>query len=139
MDRHRLEVARHDACVIGSQLESDPRTGIRGQRLPGGLVQLRKMLVGKCQVEAVGSRLRQYVVDRLRQVQVVVELIEVEVEVRAPYFRAPRAGRRRLPDPRHDKGAQQAARLFTQLALGEVDQQNSLPVNHFMQVNGRSA
>ena len=94
------------------------------------------MLIGEGQIEAVGTRLRQYLVDRLRQVQVVVELIEVEVEVRAPYLRAPRAGRRRLPDPRHDKGAQQAARLFTQLALGEVDQENALTVNHFMQVNG---
>src|SRR5260370_38383475 len=102
-------------------------------------MQLREMLIGKSQVEAVGTRLRLYLVDRLRQFQVVVELIEVEVEIRAPYLRAPRAVHRRLPDPRHDKGAQQSARLFTQLALGEVDQQNALPVNHFMQVNGRSA
>src|SRR5260370_38775086 len=90
MDRHRLEVARHDACVIGSQLESDPRTGIRGQRLPGGLVQLRKMLVGKCQVEAGGSRLRQYVVYQLGQVSGVrgrnqgkVEGLGESIQVRA--------------------------------------------------------
>src|SRR6266851_5137499 len=124
MDRHWLEVASHHACVIGSQLESDPCPGICRQRLSRRLMQLREMLIGKSQVEAVGTRLRQYLVDRLRQIQVVVELIEVEVEVRAPYLRALRAGSRRLPDPRHDKGAQQAARLFTQLAFGEVDQQN---------------
>ena len=66
MDRHRLEVPRHNARVTRTKLEHDAGAGIGGQRLPRRLVQLREMLIGKSQAEPIAACLGEYLVDRLR-------------------------------------------------------------------------
>ena len=63
------------------------------------------MLIGQRQVESVGAGLCQDILERLRQVQVVLELVKVQVEVAALVRGDSDPALRRLPDPGDDEGA----------------------------------
>ena len=65
------------------------------------------MLVGKAEREPVAARLREHLLERRRQVEVVVHLVHVQRTVRSGLFGLAGAGERGLPDARDHERAEQ--------------------------------
>src|SRR6266851_5978580 len=70
--------------------------------------------------------------------QIVLELVEVKAEVTARRWRTSRARHRRLPDSRHQEGAQQAAGLLAKQALGQRDEEDATLLHTGCQIDSRS-
>src|SRR2546421_2134621 len=70
--------------------------------------------------------------------QIVLELIEVEAEVAPRRLWATSSRHRRLPDSRHQEGAQQAAGLLAKQALGQRDEEDATLLHTGRQIDGRS-
>src|SRR5438093_1613923 len=99
----RLELPRQVMGVILPALEHDPGTRVSGQRLARGSRELGQMLIGQGQAQPVAPRFGEDFVQALREVEIVVELVQIEVEVRAVRLGPIRPMHRGLPEASHDK------------------------------------
>src|ERR1700730_7112031 len=70
--------------------------------------------------------------------QIVLKLIEVEAEVAPRRLWATSSCHRRLPDSRHQEGAQQAAGLFAKEPLRQRDEEDATLLHTGRQIDGRS-
>src|SRR6202140_1090300 len=77
----RVEFARQIASVVLSALKDDARARVCSDRLASRSGELAEVLVGQHQAEMVSAGFDQNLVQALRQMQVVLELIQVEAEV----------------------------------------------------------
>src|SRR5260370_30350340 len=93
----RVEFARQVASVVLSALKDDARTRVGSDRLASRPGELAEVLVGQHQAEGVSARFDQDLVQALRQMQVVLELIQIEAEVGPIRRRPARPRHRRLP------------------------------------------
>src|SRR6202158_2133438 len=118
----RVEFARQIASVVLSALKDDARARVGGDRLASRSGELAEVLVGQHQAEVVSAGFDQDLVQALRQMQVVLELIQVEAEVGPSRPRPARPRHRRLPEAGDQESAEQLARLLAEQALGQRDE-----------------
>src|SRR5882672_7524527 len=124
----RVEFARQVASVVLSALKDDARARVGSDRLasrPGELA------------EVVAARFDQDLVQALRQMQVVLELIQVEAEVGPSRRRPARPRHRRLPEAGDQESAEQLARLLAKQALGQRDEKDAAAIHTAGEVDGR--
>src|SRR5258708_18886324 len=105
----RVEFARQVASVVLSALKDDARARVGSDRLASRPGELAEVLVGQHQAEVVSARFDQDLVQALRQMQVVLELIQIEAEVGPSRRRPARPRHRRLPEAGQPGNAPPAA------------------------------
>ena len=81
--------------------------------------------MGETEREPVAARLGEHLLERCRQVEVVVHLVDVEGAVGACVFGSGGAGERRLPDARHDERAEQPRGVLAERPLRHPHQQQA--------------
>src|SRR5450759_2938113 len=133
----RVEFARQVASVVLSALKDDARSRVGSDRLASRSGELAEVLVGQHQAEVVSAGFDQDLVQALRQMQVVLELIQVEAEVGPSRRRPPRPRHRRLPEAGDQESAEQLARLLAEQALGQRDEKDAAAVHAAGEVDGR--
>src|ERR1700687_2095157 len=114
----RVEFARQIASVVLSALKDDARARVGGDRLASRSGELAEVLVGQHQAEVVSAGFDQDLVQALRQMQVVLELIQVEAEVGPSRPRPARPHHRRLPEAGGPGSAESLASLLPQPGPG---------------------
>src|ERR1700687_43010 len=105
----RVEFARQVASVVLSALKDDARARVGSDRLASRPGELADVLVGQNRAEMVSARFDQDLVQALRQMQVVLELIQVEAEVGPSRRRPARPRHVRLPEGGGQESAGQPA------------------------------
>jgi hypothetical protein len=111
------DLALERAGVLGRDLEVDLGPGVCGDRCTQVAVELGEVLVGEAEREAVAARLGEHVLERSRQVQIVVDLVDVEGAIGPLVLGPVGAGERGLPHAGHDERAEQAARVLSERSL----------------------
>lgn len=95
------------------------------------------MLVGQRQTEPEAARLGQEVGDAGRQVQVVLNLVDVGHDRAATGGGLTGAGHGDLPEPGDHEGAKQGGSFLAEQPFGQRHDQNPAAAQHFGQVQGR--
>ena len=90
---------------------------IRGQCFACGGGELSQVLVGQDEIEPIPACLGEHIIEALRKVKVVLELVQVQVEVGALFLGAISPMHCDLPEARHDERPQQSAGFFSEQTL----------------------
>ena len=115
--------------ILAGQSEGDPRLGVGQHRRAHLGPQLVQVLVSEHETDAQAARLRQGVCEVDRQVQVVLELIDVDKDRMATLRSDGDPAEYGLPELRDDQAAEQRCGLRTEQTLTEIDEQIFRSVN----------
>src|SRR5580704_5300430 len=123
--------------VLAGQPEGNPGLGVGEHRRAHGGLQLVQVLVGQPEADAETAGLGQRIGEVQRQVQVILELIDVDKDGMAALRGNRRAAEGGLPELRDNQAAEQGRGLRPEQALTEVDQQHLALGEDLAQVKAR--